>query len=142
MPANSSTHSELTNALALLPLVNSPFFTEAIKISYRLREKSVPFAWNGVLNSPDWYNIARGYADNVVKYGYEQAEKHCFTDFFQHKNRKFYEHQAIKMHDYFKKNIKNHEIIQIKLSDYFMNNQAVPTYFHNIGDEILTNMGV
>lgn len=74
--------------------------TEAIRASWRLREKGRPEAWRGAMISPDWSKLARQYAADVQS-GIVEAEaaRACFERWYSLSLRPFYERSALKRYE-------------------------------------------
>ena len=69
--------------------------TEAIRASYRLKQKAHPEAWYGALISPDWYKLAKNYAKDIKTSDEETAAKNLFDNWHKSHLKKYYESRTL-----------------------------------------------
>jgi len=70
--------------------------TEALRASWRLKEKGFPVAWQGALSSQDWGQHARFYAKNMQQMSEVEAARHSFDRWYESGKRSYYEKRALK----------------------------------------------
>ncbi len=70
--------------------------TEALRASWRLKEKGYTIAWQGALSSLDWGKHARYYAQNLQRMPELEAARHSFDRWYESKQRPYYEKRALK----------------------------------------------
>lgn len=88
---------DLRGSVVLMLFCEAWAETEAIRASWRMREKGV---WRGAVRAPDWRELAGGYeADMQAGMEEGRAAANVFDRWYEGKHRSFYEQQAAELYE-------------------------------------------